>query len=316
MADELEYYAKRRLSREEATSLIGSDVGTALEPSFPGIRDGQTMRVYDIDTGDLIGLVTRLDRPRRAALRAAVLSIKYGQNVARQGRAMSVRGATFGFAPKKAMARQEGCRSTATTRDRPDVAAVLDDIAGELGRQFRELYPEQAAADETLVKGAVLDDWRMHEDSLWTSGVINQSTVLPYHRDGNNFDTWSAMPTLRFGMDEGRLHIPEYDLVFPCGDGDVTWFFGKGLVHGVTPMVPRRPDAYRYSVVFYSIQGMKNCRTFAEETRNANKARTARERAAAAAVRAGLGLTQEETPDGPVEPEISEVLDLETGELS
>ncbi|WNO25884.1 Tet-like J-binding protein [Arthrobacter phage Altadena] len=314
MTDDLEFYARRVLSRDEATALIGSDVETELAPSFPGIRDGQSMRIYDLDTGDLIGIVTRLDRARRAALRAAVLSIKYGQNVARQGRAMSVRGATFGYAPKKAMARQEGCRATATTRDRPDVAAVLDDIAGELGRQFRDLYPSRAAEDEAIVKGAVLDDWRMHEDSLWTSGVINQSTVLPYHRDGNNFNTWSAMPTLRYGMDDGRLHIPEYDLVLPCGDGDVSWFFGKDLVHGVTPMTPRRPDAYRYSVVFYSIQGMKNCRTFAEETRNANAARTARERAAAAAIRAGLGLSPETVPDAAEGP--SEILDLETGELA
>ncbi|XNL98373.1 oxidoreductase [Arthrobacter phage Bumble] len=317
MSDELEYYARRVLSRDEATALIGTDVGTDLEASFPPVRDGQLLRVYDIDTGDLIGIVTRLDRPRRAALRASVLSLRYGQNVARQGRNMNVRGATFGFAPKKAMARQEGCRSTATTRDRPDVSAVLDDIAGALGRQFRELYPEQAAADEVTVKSAVLDDWRMHEDSLWTSGVINQSTVLPYHRDGNNFDTWSAMPTIRYGMDGGRLHIPEYDLVFPCSDGDVTWFFGKGLVHGVTPMVERATrtgESYRYSVVFYSIQGMKNCRTFAEETRNANKARTARERAAAQAIRDGLGLAPAHDELG---PEIaSELLDLETGELT
>lgn len=158
MTDELETYVKRRLSRDEATALIGSDVETDLEPTFPQLRDGQSRRIYDIDTGDLLGIVTRLDKPRRAALRAAVRSIKYGQNVARQGRAMSVRGATFGFAPKKAMARQEGCRATATSRDRPDVAAVLDDIAGELGRQFRELYPERAAADAAIVKGAVLDD--------------------------------------------------------------------------------------------------------------------------------------------------------------
>lgn len=315
MSDELEYYAKRVLSREEATALIGTDVGTSLDPSFPSPRPGQSRWIYDLDTGELIGIVTRLDRPRLAALRASVRSIRYGQNVARQGRGMDVRGATFGFAPKKAMARQEGCRSTATSRDRPDVAAVLDDIAGALGRQFRDLYPERAASDEAIVKGAVLDDWRMHEDSLWTSGVINQSTVLPYHRDGNNFDTWSAMPTLRYGMDDGRLHVPEYDLVFPCGDGDVTWFFGKDLVHGVTPMTPRRPDAYRYSVVFYSIQGMKNCRTFAEETRNAARARTARERAAAAAIRADLALSPDPAVIGP-EIESSGLVDLETGELT
>lgn len=314
MSDELEYYARRVLSRDEATKLIGTDVGTSLPPSFPSPRDGQLVRVYDLDTGELIGIVTRLDRPRRAALRATVLSIKYGQNVARQGRDMNVRGVVFGYSPKKPIARQEGCRRSAMSRDREDVSAVLEDIAGALGREFKSLYPERAAADETTVKSNVLDDWRMHEDSLWTSGVINQSTVLPYHRDGNNFDTWSAMPTIRYGMDDGRLHVPEYDLVFPCGDGDVTWFFGKDLVHGVTPMTPRREDAYRYSVVFYSIQGMKNCRTFAEETRNAARARTARERAAADAIRAERGLTLETDPGGP-EIAKEEVLDLETGEL-
>jgi hypothetical protein len=123
----------------------------------------------------------------------------------------------------------------------------------------------------------VLPDWRLTDHALWTSGVINKESPLPYHRDGNNFDAWSVMPVVRRGVRGGHLHLPEYDMVVPCRDGYAVAFYGKRLVHGVTPMERTTPDAYRVSVVYYALRGLKDCHTFAAETARAAVRRTERE---------------------------------------
>jgi hypothetical protein len=114
--------------------------------------------------------------------------------------------------------------------------------------------------------------------TTWTSGVVNQNSQLPYHRDGFNFPTWSAMPVIRRGVDGGHLHLPEYDLTVACRDGWAVFFCGQQLLHGVTPMRLTKPDGYRFSVVYYALRGMKDCHTYAEETRAAQNRRAQRER--------------------------------------
>jgi hypothetical protein len=282
------HHAPRALPPDDASLLVGTLVDRPMDPSFKSPRDGDHVRVLD-GRGQTLALVTRLTPEHRARLRDLVTGMRFGQDVGRIGRGMSQVGAVFGYSPPKVMARLEGCRSTTFGRDHPEGQQLLTEIADQLAADFAELMPDQAAHDHDTIDASVLTDWRMGESS-WTSGVINQANLLPYHRDGNNLDTWSAMPTIRLGMDGGRLHLPEYDLVLPCGDGDVTWFYGKGLVHGVTPMTRRRPDAYRYSLVFYALKGMVNCATYAEETKRAHARRTARERAETDRIRDKLAL--------------------------
>jgi hypothetical protein len=42
-------------------------------------------------------------------------------------------------------------------------------------------------------------------------------------------------------------------------------------------MTPKKDDAYRYSVVYYALRGMKDCFTYAVETAKGKESRTARE---------------------------------------
>lgn len=284
---------ERVLAVEDAASLIGTHVEADLAPTVRSPRDGSYVRVTC--EGETVALITRLPADQRHRLRHLVTGVKYGQNIARQGRGMGIRGVTFGYNPPKVAAMQEGCRMGAFGRDNPEGQALLEEIAAGLSDEFLRLLPEQAAHDRATVTGSVLTDWRMGE-SLWTSGVINDANVLPYHRDGNNLETWSAMPTIRFGMNGGLLHLPEFALVLPCGDGDVTWFYGRGIVHGVTPMGRRDPKGYRYSLVFYALKGLVNCTTYAAETAKAAAKRSERERAEAARIRAAALTTVSTEP--------------------
>lgn len=279
---------RRTLTVEEADTVIGTypaDTGRVFMPTVASPRAaGDVVRLVDPEQGDrTVGLITKLPKTLLDPLRREVLNLKYGQNVARH-RMRNV-GATFGYAPRKPLARQEGCRMTMTGRDHPAAEAILEATADYLAGEFERLLPEQSRHDAGVIEETVLDEWRIGARSLWTSGVINQMNVLPYHRDRNNLQMWSAMPTLRYGMGGGHLHLPEYELVLPCGDGDVSWFYGRNTVHGNTPLTRRKVGGYRYSIVYYALKGMKDCATYAEETAQARRRRTERERAEAVKLR-------------------------------
>lgn len=273
---------RRVLQAAEASALVGETVATEPgPPTVPRVEPDRPAYLVDETTGSTIAIVTVLPRDRIATLRRAVLGLEMA-TVARMSNRMAGQGRTFGWAPRRVVNGRESCRATSANRDFPGSYAVLDELADHLTGQFGELLPARARNDKELLAQEVKTDWRMGDSSLWTSGVVNRSSLLPYHRDSMNFHTWSAMPTLRYGMDGGYLHIPEYDIVFPCRDGEVTWFCGRALVHGVTPMRLRKRDAYRYSIVYYALSGMRNCRTFAQETAEAAQRRTERERRLAA----------------------------------
>lgn len=183
----------------------------------------------------------------------------------------------FGFVGRRALLKREGCRACAAADSAPAAHATLVAAARELAAQFAILHPSQARADRELVEGAVLPEWLM-PGSWWTSGVLNRTSALGYHFDRNNFrSTWSAMICCRRGVRGGYLHLPAYDVVVPCNDGDVVYFPGSLLMHGVTPFTRASDDAYRFTAVYYAVQGMSRCGPADAELAGARAARTARE---------------------------------------
>lgn len=289
-------HARRVISAADAGKLVGEPVAdTAPNLPSPRTADDQTT-IIDPDLGQVIGIITKLPPEWVQQLRRAVTGMEMG-TVARMGNHMAGGGRTFGWAPKRIVNGRESCRAAMAASEYPTEHETLSALSAYLTAQFDRLLPDRAAADQNVLQG-ILEDWRMEEGSLWTSGVINKSATLPYHRDGMNFHTWSAMPSLRYGMAGGNLHLPEYDITYPVRDGEVTWFCGKDLVHGVTPMAHKRKakNPYRYSVVYYALSGMKDCRTFAEETASSANRRTERERRMAAEVRQRIEAAREGTP--------------------
>jgi len=262
-----EFLIERSVTKPEADEIVGKVV-EVYEPNVneAGIyRDkltGEAILVY----APMPGGVTKL--------RQIVLNLSYGTTL----RASGTRNVSkvFGFTTRSAVLRREACTPTALTWEAPEAQMVLNDAANALGLYLKEVLPEVYDQDHKQME-AVLPEWRMTEDALWTSGVINQSSALPYHRDGSNFDTWSAMPVIRRGMNGGNLHMPEYGLTINCRDGWAVWFNGHAYVHGVTPMEARAKDGYRYSIVFYAKRGMKDCHTYAVEIGEARARRTERE---------------------------------------
>lgn len=257
---------------EEASELVGTVV-PAREPTFRGAA-----LFVDAVTGEPV--MAHLPMPDLDRFRSVIQGILWS-GVALRGTYRAATGNrnkswTFGYRGRKPMMRSEGCVLSMFGRDNPDTQAYLAQYAEVLAGQLGDVFPEVVELGRKAIE-QVLPDWRLTEDALWTSGVINKESALPYHRDGNNFDAWSVMPVVRRGIRGGHLHLPEYDMVVPCRDGYTVMFFGRRLVHGVTPMEKVTPDGYRVSVVYYALKGLKDCHTYAEETAYAARRRTERE---------------------------------------
>lgn len=272
MTDPEHVKVARLITREDATELVGSPV----EEREPNV----TRATWAVDADSLEPVLAYLPLGDVSDLRAAVREVDIRETYrAASGRRNASR--VFGWSPRRPVQRREACNSTSFAKEQPREQAVLDAWAVKLLGMLRELDPSVAEHDEATMR-EVLPEWRM-AGTTWTSGVVNQNSQLPYHRDGFNFPTWSAMPVLRRGVDGGHLHLPEYDLTVACRDGWGVFFCGQQLVHGVTPMRRVKDDGYRFSVVYYALRGMKDCHTYAEETAHARRKRTEREKRMAAA---------------------------------
>ena len=262
-----EFFVDRILTKEEANGVVGDTV-ISIEPN---VSEAGIYR--DRATGEAI-LVYAPYPAKVTGLRKAVLETQYSTTLRASGTRNNSR--VFGFTNRSAVLQRESCTPTSLAWESPEAQMTLNDTAEVLGDYLRQQLPEVFDHDLGEVS-QVLPEWRMTEDALWTSGVINQSSALPYHRDGSNFDTWSAMPVIRRGMDGGNLHMPEFGITINCRDGWALWFNGYAHVHGVTPLSPRSKDGYRYSIVFYAKRGMKDCHTYAVEVGEARKRRAERE---------------------------------------
>lgn len=261
---------KRVLSEEDATKLVGTVV-----PDYePTCLDAGIW--IDEDTQEIVFVYFPMEE-EVSLLRNAVLNIQYGETI-RQSTGLKNKSRTFGMAPRKVFQRRESCRPTSLAYEQPEEHSVLVAFAEKFAQMYKEFAPDLYEQDKkNLADAGLADEWRLTDDALWTSGVVNKASTLPYHRDGFNFATWSAMPVIRKEMKGGYLTLPEYNFTCSCRDGWVTFFAGYKYVHGVTPMTPKSADSYRYSVVYYALRGLKDCFTYAVETAKARDSRTNRE---------------------------------------
>lgn len=269
-------HAKRIATPKEATTMIG-DFVPEKEPSFRGAAI-----IYDQDTGELVAAHLPVQNTRQ--LRQELVGEKFDK-ISRAS-AFSSDSKTFGYAPRRHIIGREGCAPSRSRRDNPHLDSLLGGLADECADSMTDFAPNIVEKDRETLR-QIKPEWRLGERKLWSSGVINKTAQLPYHRDTFNFPAWSAMPVLRRGVREGYLHIPEYDLVLPCQDSHACYFKGQEIVHGVTPMQRKNDDSYRFSIVFYALRGMKDCFTHAEETAYAQRRRSERERDMAKRLAAG-----------------------------
>lgn len=220
--------------------------------------------------------IGRYPRKELTALRAAFRGYPMGQTNRRGGTGFRNRSTVFGYLSRDIIKQRDGCRACAAASGAAALHGVIADSAAKLGELFADLVPERARRDQERAAAVVHDEWRL-PGSPWTSGVLNDTSPLPYHYDRNNLDTWSGMVVVRRGVRGGHLHVPELNLVVECRDGDVVFFAGWHWLHGVTPIQRTAKDGYRFTAVYYTVERMRHCLSPTEEMEWARRQRTTRE---------------------------------------
>lgn len=206
---------------------------------------------------------------------AALRSLRYSTGYRLRGLPSTSR--TFGYAPPIVSRGRETCDEAKLAREAPAAHSTIAGLAEVVEREYRE-HNAEAYAEHAATVAKVLPEWRL-SGGVFTSGIVNYNNKLPYHFDGGNFpECWSNMLVFKASCQGGDLVCPELGLCFRLRDHSLFMFDGQAILHGVSPFRFVRPEGYRYSVVFYSLQQMWRCDTKAEIVQASARRRTERER--------------------------------------
>lgn len=193
---------------------------------------------------------------------SALTEIRYDTSTRTNGLVTSSR--IFGYAPRNAI-RNLACRAAGIANDQPKQSTILKKFAGVAAQQYFRVNQELAERHMEMTKQKVKPNYRM-VDSMFTSGIVNHNNPLKYHFDsGNYIGVWSAMFAFKRDVTGGHLACPELDMAFKCSSGSLTLFDGQSILHGVTPIMRHKPDAVRYTVVYYSLKQMWSCESPQDE---------------------------------------------------
>ena len=209
------------------------------------------------------------------SLRNVVKGVKCSPD--RRSKGLIVNAVVFGYTPRKTLTR-DYCSSAMMSHNDPKAHSIVCNFGKTLTKHYQkqcsEVYQQHLETTTTNVK----EDWVI-EDTPFTSGIINKNSALRYHFDKGNFkNVYSNMIALKHGMTGGYLSMPEYDIALEITDNSVVLFDGQKILHGVTPIHLLTPDAYRYTIVYYTLQKMWSCTTPKEELDRIKRVKTEREK--------------------------------------
>lgn len=207
--------------------------------------------------------------------------VKFTESTRTNG--LKVRSQNFGYLPRNTV-RRPWCSSSILSREHPRLAGLLTLEAGRLEQTYESIAP--GVFDEHAHKASrVLPAWRLPGARCFTGGIVNRDAAIGWHHDAGNFkQSFSAMICTRRFMAGGHFAVPALGLWLGIADSSVVYFDGQSLLHGVTPMEKLRVDAYRFTVVYFSMTQLWSCLAPDAEQRHAQETTQARGRKRAAGV--------------------------------
>lgn len=249
-------FVKRSAKEEDCTQIIR-------EPS----------RIIDQDTGEVVVIYGQVSRESQELFRA-LRTVKYP--VTERTGGLKTTSRIFGAMPRIAL-RSDFCRMAGLAKDSPQANALLLKWGLEAEKLYAEHSPERYARHKGLTE-KVLGEYRM-VNTVFTSGIVNKNNPLKYHFDSGNFeDVFSCMIGFKEGIVGGYLAMPEYNCMLEIANYSVSLFDGQKILHGVTPMTKLDESANRFTIVFYSLKQLWNCKPMGEELARIRKLKTERER--------------------------------------
>lgn len=243
------------------------------------IIDETTEEVVAVQVMSALGLANRAARDFRRIKHWNDSRVRLGPGTG-QARLSGITSSniTFGFSAPSPLRRRYGCARCRFDTQETTVAEHLQEFARTAERTFRTLAPDVYARTTTTVREEIAGAWLL-AGTPWTSGIINNTAALPYHKDSGNISgSWSAMMCIKRNVKGGLLHLVDYDAWLTIPHGSISIFDGQSVTHGVSPLRFTGPNPFRYTIVSYAKSGMKRCApTYAEEVQRARRASTAAE---------------------------------------
>jgi hypothetical protein len=220
----------------------------------------ESVKLVDADDGKVKVIYQELDLDESEIV-AALKRVKYVEG--ERSRGLKSISRIFGFAPRIEF-RQNYCRVTSLARENPKEHAIICSYAKKVAEIYFKQDPETYLKHEKMAE-KVLNEYRI-EGTPFTSGIINKNNPLKYHFDTGNFkDVYSCMLAFKKDISGGYLALPEYDCALEIRNNSILIFDGQNILHGVTPFKLLSKDAYRYTIVYYSLRRMWECLTVDEE---------------------------------------------------
>lgn len=245
---------------------------TPTKEHYDTLVDGDTIFTKQ---GKPVGLYIKIPKSKLKAIRSACLTTKYVKTY-RTRKALPTQSSVFGSLPRVPL-RNDYCRYTQQTKTERGNANKLFTFQETLLSIYKKYLPDNLKLDTKKVNDEVNSDYLLVEGSPFATANINVNHAIKYHRDSGNFKgNLSNVLILRNGIIGGELVFPEYRFALAQDDGYLAIFDGQSEVHGVMPIKQTKPNPYRASIVYYTLENMKHCYPFKMEVERLQQLTTTR----------------------------------------
>lgn len=229
----------------------------------------------DQETNALIAAQFQIPKEQFELAKAIEMSIKFKTDVPMDSARLSgitSRNRVFGTVEPNKLRRRPACAPSRLDIEQPELSRALAHLAQIGCEMWREIDQDTFNVHKRIIEKKVHSDWLIGK-TPFTSGVINFTAGLPYHKDSGNLDgSWSLMVALRKNIEGGNLHLPEYNTTLSVFDRSFIVFNGQSLWHGVTPFHIAKRNAHRFTIVYYAKAKIEQCGCKTDELKRVQKA--------------------------------------------
>lgn len=215
----------------------------------------ENCKLVDNVSGQLLGVYLVMPKHDMELLKA-LLTIKYDKN--RRLAGLITKSRIFGYKPREKI-RNDFCTATQLSRESPNEHKIICDFSKTISKYYKKYCGEVYHEHNEITKTKLLPEWTL-EGTPFSSGIVNRNNALHYHFDTGNYkNVYSNMVAFKSNVKGGYLSIPQYDIGLEIANDSLVLFDGQKILHGVTPFKLLSENAYRISVVYYSLQQMWKC---------------------------------------------------------
>ena len=121
---------------------------------------------------------------------------------------------------------------------------------------IKQIAPNIYERQIKLIEQNVPKEWRFSK--MFTSSISNYNIPAAFHRDNGNIKGCvNVIIAKKKNATGGNTTVPDYNATVDSCDNSMLVYPAWRNVHGVTPIIPNKPNGYRNSLVFYPLAAFK-----------------------------------------------------------